>query len=1022
MAEEKKSSWGTMMNTVNAFTSGTRVKSATEALQKAEDMVQHQITNTQNEDNTQKQNQDAIDEVETYYQTIAEEFDAGKITDESIKAACAKQNPPVDPTSILEYVHMTNLEREESSYYKTDRSEQETIGTEYNGTLEDGETIEVAGCTITAKDYTRSADIADAITNAQKNVDVFGWQPAVLERIRQAESDENWVDAAQEWFFNSGSEGDNAYEKAMEEGLVGKTRTLYHCSSPYLGEFDYDPTMFQIGYKEIEEKDGTKSQLPVLEYIGPDLDIIKEAAFSDTDAGSYTELRSGEAQRRMATNIAKTLIPKGCKVLDYTFVGTRGPGGANGYNLEFLPEIPEGVTSIHCAFKNCDEMESIPVLIGDDLDYDKMMSSRKNVLPSTLECASSAFKGCSKLNGSFVSRSEDGKEIDQLPKGIVNTVDMFSGCEGLDEVYKEGYNTGGGVVRFWYDGKSKTAATFDRAKFGGNLTPYLAPDLMRGIYDDISDSTVMARDGDVKTGYYKNDNVDTVIQADGSLKVDGAVKGLDESKLNQSRSAQVILAEGKVDSAHVDTSVEVASGGMRTNNKVKEADGSYTYDATGRKKSYQDEVPDSSQPWEKLAMASAIGIGAFAVGKGTTKSGIVGLLGGLGAGVLSYSTFLPNTLYPVVSKTSEILGIKKLQEWADKLPGAAAYKKNQEIRAYNKQLGEENAKWDNDYNRGNANYDERMSVVFGNATTQARTSMLVDKTCAESMFHNGKAASQEMDYAGLAMDGETHANCVTDTMQTAITAAETRFNEKYGTSLTDEGKKEMSDYYVMLMQSLESYSKGSAEGIAFYDASSPERAVLQTDGLGMVNRAYTVTAMDSLVKMNEKYHFMDETSWNKITSLQIEGVDTANLNNYKDDMYFAKAKTQAAGKTVEDIKALVAVDKDFKKAMGSRMKDLDKRIPEGYVPEPKETAPSMEEAYKSSADTVSTPAEAKKAVSEAETKQNVTVTAAPETKTEAKTEAGQSEDKDKRAAQRNAAMSVTVEESEAEKLDDLQRS
>jgi hypothetical protein len=190
----------------------------------------------------------------------------------------------------------------------------------------------------------------------------------------------------------------------------------------------------------------------------------------------------------------------------------------------------------------------------------------------------------------------------------------------------------------------------------------------------------------------------------------------------------------------------------------------------------------------------------------------------------------------------------------------------------------------------------------------------------------------------------------------------------------------------------------------------------------MVNRAYTVTAMDSLVKMNEKYHFMDETSWNKITSLQIEGVDTANLNNYKDDMYFAKAKTQAAGKTVEDIKALVAVDKDFKKAMGSRMKDLDKRIPEGYVPESKETAPSMEEAYKSSADTVSTPAEAKKAVSEAETKQNVTVTAAPETKTEAKTETGQSEDKDKRAAQRNAAMSVTVEESEAEKLDDLQRS
>ena len=923
------------------------------------------VTNVQNEDTSKKQNQDIVEETKTYYQTIAEEYDAGKITDESIKAACEKQNPPIDPEAILTYVHMTNLEREESPYYKSDLSDVKVTGTDY--TVEPGSSVEVAGCTITATKYE-----GDAVKDTKN---VFGLEALKAAAKRQAESDESWLDYAWEFF---GGKSDSAHVK--DSDWMPEERTLYHCSSPYLGEFDYDPTMYRIGYKEIPEKDGSVSQLPVLQYIGPNLSTTTGIVLDNTGE-SATSIDANWDMILDAQTISKNLVPEGCKILDYTY---QSGNGTHGFNIEYVPEIPEGVTSMNCTFKGCNSLKILPLFENDGFDdnwlqrvtdtttagnYNLFKNENRVVsLPSTLECASSAFKGCNGMGGAFVSTnpeyveyqkqflkdvSEDGivesakkhasneipsQYIDQLPKGIVNTVDMFSGCEGLDEVYQDGYVcTVFDLPGSKFDVKSGKLknVTFDKAKFGGNYTPYLAPELMRGIYDDISDSTVMARGArgdDVDKGYFKDDDVYAVIRQDGGLDKDFNPLGLDQDKLNQSRSAQMLLAEGKVDSAHVDTSAEVASSGMRANNKIKEADGSYGYDASGRKQSYQDLLADTAAPWEKLSMMAAVGLAGAAVGGLSTKNKWVALATGLGAG-LGSSYLLPSTLYPVLSTTSRLLGIKKLQEFADKLPGAESYKANKEIMAHNKTLAKENAKWDNDYNVGKANFDDRISAVFGNATTQARTSMLVDKTCADSMFANGKASAQELNFAGIAMVGESEAKCVTDTMQTAIDAAKNKFEEKFAgkTSLTASEKKELSDYYVLLMQSLEAYSKGSKEGISLYDGEFEERSNLQMDGLGMVNRAYADTTMKSLKEMNDKYHFMNDIEWAKITSLDIEGVDTANLKAYQNSNYFKTVRDNAAGLTVEDIKLLASKDSQFKKAMGSDLKTVDERIPAGYV-------------------------------------------------------------------------------------------
>lgn len=917
------------------------------------------ITNKQNTDASQANNISAVEETKTYYQKIADEYDAGKITDESIKAACEKQNPPVNPESILNYVHMTRLEREMSPYYKSDLSELKVNGTDYNGTLKDGETKKVAGCTITAKTY-KGDDVKDT-----KNV--FGLETLERKAKRDAVNSKDTWDYVKEFFG-----GKSKSSEVKESDWMPNERTLYHCSSPYLGEFDYDPTMYRIGYKEIEEKDGTKSQLPVLQYIGPDLSITGSVIMDN----SQDMIESVNANRDLfvtANKICNNLVPKGCKVLDYTYAAGTSAQGAHGYMLEYLPMIPEGVESMNCSFKGCDGLEVFPAVAANGV-YEYfgvgVNESRLCILPSTLECASSAFKDCSSLNGEFRARDEgwakcsdydsdlytneviatllaaekdvsesDAKKAvdlpsnmsvkDQLPKGVVNTLDMFSGCQGLDKEYTDGYSSDFHFAFWSWSGKgSQEELYFDKAKFGGNLTPYLSPSLSRGIYDDIADSATLGRTDNATDTYFKDDNRITFIKDDGSVTSES---DLDENKLNESRSAQIIISEGEVDSAHVDTSVEVASDDQRTNNKIKSEDGTYEYDSTGFKKSFQDEVKDTSALWEKMVILGGTGLSLFGAGTAITDNKLAGAAIGVGGTLLldKVVDVLPNSLYPIVSKTASLfpgeLG-DTLQKWADKLPGAESYKLNEEIRKYNSELEGYNKQWDNDYNLGKANYKGRLSNLFESATTQARTSMLVDTECINYMKENAKACAKELSFAAVATLGENSAKCVYDVVEMTTNTAEKGFNDKFnGKTLTENDKTELREYYVLLMDSLKAYSDGGIEGINECDGMSNNKASLQKDGLAMVNRAYIDAAMTSLKEMNNKYNFMNEESWKHLEGLSIEGVDMSNIKNYS-KTYFDEVKKQAAIKTNVDAQNLSKTDGKFKDSMKEELAKIEEEI------------------------------------------------------------------------------------------------
>lgn len=951
------------------------------------------VTNVQNEDNTQQQNMSAMEETETYYQTIAREYDEGLITDESIREACEAKG--VDPAAILEYVHMTNLEREMSPYYKTDLSDVPVEGTDYNGTLEDGETVTVAGCTITATKYTGD-EVADTD-------DVFGLEVLKAQKYREKDGDKTTMDYVGEWAFGWTGIYKGDKNKVSEDEYMPDERVLYHCSSPYLGEFDYDPTIYQIGYKEVVEADGSISQLPVLQYINDGLiSNVDDVPYEDGTT-NFQGKKQNVLQEHLdlSEDIHDNLIPDGCRVIDYTFMNGNG---THGINLQYVPKIPEGVVSAHCAFMGCDDLEIMPDYDSDDYANGNVNATRDCLLPSTLENTSNMFKGCSSLNGTFHSRKlreltpemqarldemnldemKPGamfvlyETVDTLPYGVVNTIDMFSGCDGLDQIETDGFVS---EVYFgpktWTVNNNQHSVTFDKAKFGGNYTPYLAPDMMRGIYDDIADSSAAARRED-DTSYFKDDDRESVINDDGTINYDllsqGSHGNLDEDKMNQSQSAQIILDNGKVDSGHVDTSVEVSSDGQRTNNKIKDDDGNYIYDDTGKKVSIQDYVGSSAAWWEKAAMMTVAGGVLSGVGGALTGNKWAALGIGIGGTVLldKVAHVFPESLYPVVDWTAGILpspAKEKVRAWAEEnIPGAENYILNQEIAEKNEQIRQQNAQWDNDYNLGKENYSARMTEAFGNATRHASDSLLADKDVTLYMKENAKGMVEELSFAGMAMCGEDSASCVYDTIDGTVSIAAESFQSRFaGKTLTEAEKAEVFDYYKTVMESLEAFSTSAVENIEFMDGSVPEKAALQMDGLGMCNRAYTSATIESLKALDSELHFMDDAKWAEIESMDVTGVNIENIRNY-DATYFDALKFDAAGRTVQDIKSLASVDDDFKASMGDDLSNIDERIPEGWVDTtpPEETVENTDDTNSSLRDAFNAGNESAEATTEDE--------------------------------------------------------
>ena len=849
------------------------------------------VTTQEDYDGKVEMNDTAMQESQSYYAKILEEYNAGNITDEDITKLGEEKD--IDTSSILEYVHMTELERQQHPLYKTDLSDVETIHGDSDvarfDNLADGEV-----CT----------DI-DGVTLTGVTVHSNGFL-----------------------------------------GIGASDTNLVRCESDYLGTFLYDPEQYRVGYKELQEADGSTSQLPVLEYIGPG----DPAGEGHWDWMDWADMANGE-------HLITT--PYGCKVLDYTFEGRD--------DLMFVPVVSSTTESLHCAFKDCTTMKAFD---DNTLFHGVQMNA---YVPSTVKDLSMAFAGCTELNANVYSidcknealawpgswsdiSGSYGENIkDQLPHDLMNGMGAFSGCENMGSEYESG---------FWFWDKSYStphAANYGiDAETGENLTPYLAPSYIKDIYEGISDKSAIINnnnyDGvdwdDEKQEHYKAamKGFESYFNDDGSIKDEykeiveaGLADGsIDSERFSEAQAAQALLYYGEGMEGHVMTSVEVASGDAYTNNKIIDENGEYWYDSTGEKVSYQEETKNLGSWWEGLIVDGVVGLGGYTasnliVSKLTGSEGagkVAGLLVGVGGTLaLEFGTdLLPDSLYPAMSwiadKVPEGALKDKLTEWADSLPSAAGYKLNEKIKEYNESLGEYNAQWDNEVTLAQEHYQARLNGFFKQGVD------LVDNLPEENMRlymqNNGGGCAQECSFYAVAYNGEESAQSVYDTVSLGVSSGAGAYEQAIadnGGTCTDEMKADMADYYTTLMTALESYDAGAKDGMLKYNGRGSDMYNMQMSGLNMVNRAYTQAVMESLMEMNAQYDFMTEEDWQKIEALDIDGVDIENIRGYNES-YFDSLKAVDAADVEHQLEVIEARGKEE-----SQVEDITEETEATGVPE-----------------------------------------------------------------------------------------
>lgn len=702
----------------------------------------------------------------------------------------------VDKSMIIDDFHMTELEKQQNVYLKTDLSDQKTIK------KQGGKRI-------------------DNVSASSK-----GNAVEVMDGVKVWRTTKGWP--------------------------VKSTRV--HVNSDYLGNFEYDPDDFTLGYKEIKEKDGSVSKLPVLEYTG-DGDGISGAHSDDFD---WFGLADSKGTIGFVGN-SDPKIPDGLKSADYMF--------ANNTNMHHVPKLPNSITSMHCMFKNCTNLKDMApdasAVPGQYVaDYYNWLN-----LPDDLQDMSYAFSGCKNLTCGFPDGDiSENCKVDGLgmPTDLRNIKSAWEGCENVG---KEG--------SYWFFGDIDYQ--YRIPEYGGVATPYLTSEYAKDALNKITNEKV--KDAAKNAEFLVNDdgsvNQDVAEKAKKSdaleshkeeLQKSGAEideeTGLDKNALQESITETGLRHQEQIFDGIVRTNTQLRSNSQLTNNYVyNSATDQITDDKTGLR------VSDSKRKdsiWQRLAIDGLAGLGIFGVAKGTTKSTILGAVAGVG-GVYLLDRFdvLPESFSPVLRFTAKWLpdcSLKtKLTDLADNLSGSVSYMEEQDAMLT----------------------DENVAMTLMPERLQ-NSLYAVDSADVQSlntfMYNNGKTCGEDMAFKSLADAGEDAASCVSDTVKKATDAMQSQWDERYTNNpLSESDKQAMQYYYTNLIEGLSEYNKGAKAG---YAKLSADDKTASEEGLKMTNRAYVSMVLDSLKEMDGKYHFMNTDTWTKLDHYDISGIDS--LSTYSD--------------------------------------------------------------------------------------------------------------------------------------------
>lgn len=637
-----------------------------------------------------------------------------------------------------------------------------------------------------------------------------------------------------------------------------------------LGTFEYDSSEWALGTKTVTDAaSGVSTKIPILRYIDKD--------------NSWTP-----GDQVYGGNIT---IPEGLKSLDYSFDGNK--------DLETVPKIPDSVETAHAAFKGCTKIERAAknAKTGEHSSVGEVAAGVGTSIGGAAVAgamACSVVPGAGTLVGAvagtavgigsaaasvggavFASKKakDDGKGGTwEMPAGLKDATEMFSGCTNLTEAYgKAGENLQ--VTRGMYYNTEKLGTDETANKFGSeavtdltesNVSKTAAQGMYTGSNNDIlpdlegnyskyyDEDTDMLNRNDVSAETKKE-----VSEANQSLKEFDAVNGVESNDMTAQTDG--LASSGTVKTKH----------GTKKTTDIKE----------------QNEKSNESDDMGNLLDRGAVSLGEFWLLKKVTGNTLI-------AGVATFGLqaigILPKSMKPVLDAVTGFVGKdstvgKALTNISDKLGNDEASSKNK--TKSEKHLSEADQKQDakekDKSDKTRSTVDERVKSDMSSVKTAASSdkALNIDK----SMSANGKKIVNDGVLLTAANKGATDTE-ITDIqtmMNTSAAALEEKAQKMADSSdkLSSKDKKALSEQCMAVMKGLDAYDNSAVSEIEKKYGVNTENSKKATDGLGKVMSSATLPFIDAIKDMDSKYDFLSDKDKKSLSKMEITGV--TNYDEYQ---------------------------------------------------------------------------------------------------------------------------------------------
>lgn len=571
-----------------------------------------------------------------------------------------------------------------------------------------------------------------------------------------------------------------------------------------LGTFEYDSSEWALGTKTVTDAaSGVSTKIPILRYIDKD--------------NSWTP-----GDQVYGGNIT---IPEGLKSLDYSFDGNK--------DLETVPKIPDSVETAHAAFKGCTKIERAAknAKTGEHSSVGEVAAGVGTSIGGAAVAgamACSVVPGAGTLVGAvagtavgigsaaasvggavFASKKakDDGKGGTwEMPSGLKDATEMFSGCTNLTEAYgKAGENLQ--VTRGMYYNTEKLGTDETANKFGSEAIT------------DLTESNVSKT---AAQGMYTGSNNDILSDLEGNYS-----KYYDEDTDTLNRND--VSAETKKEVSEANQSLKEfdAVNGVESNDMTAQTDGLASSGTVktkhGTKKTTdikeQNEKSNESDDMGNLLDRGAVSLGEFWLLKKVTGNTLI-------AGVATFGLqaigILPKSMKPVLNAVTGFVGKdstvgKALTNISDKLGNDEASSKNK--TKSEKHLSEADQKQDakekDKSDKTRSTVDERVKSDMSSVKTAASSdkALNIDK----SMSANGKKIVNDGVLLTAANKGATDTE-ITDIqtmMNTSAAALEEKAQKMADSSdkLSSKDKKALSEQCMAVMNGLDAYDNSAVSEI-----------------------------------------------------------------------------------------------------------------------------------------------------------------------------------------------------------------